>query len=332
MNNKVELTEQEGCRRQLRIEVDPALVGRTREQVVSKLKTSAKVPGFREGHIPDDVVRKRFSKEIEQGVLEELIPRTYLAAIRDESLEPVSDPEISAVEHDGDRLAYTAGFDAAPVVDLSDFDGLSLERQKVEISDEQVNQVLEQVIARDPGLRTRAADISARQQLRAEVRRRMENETAAHNSLREDEAIIDQLLARARLEAPQTLVTRQAVRFAREEISRTVPDFSRRPKEEREKIAGEMVTKMRPRAEREVKASFVLREVARRENVTVSDDDLNARIGLMARMSECSREELEARLDEEAREDLRARIRIGKTLDVLKRRALLLEKPRIVRA
>lgn len=332
MNKTQELEKIGGCKHRLKIEVESGAFGKAREAAIRKISAAAAIPGFRPGNAPETVIKARFREEIDRAVLEELVPATYLAALKDKKLEPVSDPDISEVRMDENGLAYTAVFETVPEVRLDGYEGLSLERLGADIPEAEVNRVLEQLLAENPGLRSRAADLQEREKLRRDLRRRMEEEMNARNEQEHDERVVSQLLERAHLDVPETLVARRAVQYARDEIGHTMPDYSRRTKEEREKIAAETVEKMKPRAEKDVKASFVLLEVARREGVTVSDEEVEKRIEIMARLSGRERDDLSAKLDDAARDDLRTRIKIRKTLDVLKRRALLLEKPRIVRA
>ena len=63
------------CRKQLKIEVpQPALQAET-ERVVKEYARQARIPGFRRGKVPAGMIRQRFRKEIEQEVVDRLLPR-----------------------------------------------------------------------------------------------------------------------------------------------------------------------------------------------------------------------------------------------------------------
>ncbi|NIP98522.1 MAG: trigger factor family protein, partial [Akkermansiaceae bacterium] len=75
MNVLVE--ESSACRKKLRIEVPADQVKDQFDHVVGAYSRQVKVPGFRPGRAPRDLVRRRFGKEIEQEVRDRLIPKGY---------------------------------------------------------------------------------------------------------------------------------------------------------------------------------------------------------------------------------------------------------------
>ena len=64
------------CRKQLKIEVPAPAVAAETERVIGEYRKRARLPGFRPGKVPANIVRQRFKTEIEQDVMERLVPRT----------------------------------------------------------------------------------------------------------------------------------------------------------------------------------------------------------------------------------------------------------------
>ncbi|MFH0796900.1 MAG: trigger factor [Candidatus Omnitrophota bacterium] len=327
---KAELKELEGCRRSLRVEADPEKVKKTWEEVLNGVEKKAVIPGFRPGKAPRNLIKSRFQDSINHEVMERLIPETYQESLKEKDLQPVSEPAISEVESIEDRLVYTAVFDVAPKVKLESYGGLSLEQKKTDISEEETNRVLEEVLKHNPQLQIQARDLKVRENLKSSVRQRLEVQTKALAEQEEDERLINQLLERAEISAPESLVQRRTMELVREAAVST-PDFAKKPQEEQKKVVSELMTKLKPRAEREVKASFVLSEIAGREKVEVTDDDVNKRIEILAKLAGREKEEYAKLFDPEKKDDLRNQMRIEKTLNLLKRRALLVEKPKIIK-
>ena len=87
-----------------------------------------------------------------------MIPETYQEALAQHDLKPVSEPEITDVDTGEERLAYTATFDVAPKVELESYGGLSLERKEIQVTEEEVNRVLEEVLDHNPKIRIEARD------------------------------------------------------------------------------------------------------------------------------------------------------------------------------
>jgi trigger factor len=167
--------------------------------------------------------------------------------------------------------------------------------------------------------------------MKAGLRQRLEYQAQAIADQEEDNRIVEQLLSRSKLSAPESLVAERAIGLLRHELSHA-PDFKTKSEEEQKKITSELLEKVKPLAEKEVKASFVLAEVARREKVEVSEEDVDKRIEILAKMAGREKEEFAAGIDAERRESMKSQMRIERTLSLLKKRALLIEKPRIIKA
>ena len=65
------------CRKNLRIEIAAEKVSEEYGSVVDVYAKAVRIPGFRKGKAPGDLVRKHYAKEIEQKVKDRLIPTGY---------------------------------------------------------------------------------------------------------------------------------------------------------------------------------------------------------------------------------------------------------------
>jgi len=328
---KTELKVLEGCRRQLRIEVEPETVKKTYQEVIRGAGKTAQIPGFRPGKAPREVIKGRYRDVISKEVVEKLLPETYQKALEAQGLKPVCEPEITEVDLTEERLVYTATFDIAPVVELESYGGLSLEKKETQITEEEVNRILEEVLTHNPKLQVEARDLKARENMKNSLRQRLEYQAQAIADQEEDNRLVEQLLSRSKFAAPESLVNERAVELVRREL-RNTPEIKTKNEAEQKKIASELFEKIKPRAEKEVRASFVLSEVARREKVEVSEEDADKRIEILAKMAGKEKKEFAASISAEQREELKGQMRIEKTLTLLKKRSLLIKKPIIIKA
>jgi len=328
---KTELKVLEGCRRQLRIEVEPETVKKTYQEVIRGAGKTAQIPGFRPGKAPREVIKGRYRDVISKEVVEKLLPETYQKALEAQGLKPVCEPEITEVDLTEERLVYTATFDIAPVVELESYGGLSLEKKETQITEEEVNRILEEVLTHNPKLQVEARDLKARENIKNSLRQRLEYQAQAMAGQEEDDRLVEQLLSRSKFAAPESLVNERAVELVRREL-RNTPEIKTKNEAEQKKIASELFEKIKPRAEKEVRASFVLSEVARREKVEVSEEDADKRIEILAKMAGKEKKEFAASISAEQREELKGQMRIEKTLTLLKKRSLLIKKPIIIKA
>ncbi|HEV8630491.1 MAG TPA: trigger factor [Thermoanaerobaculia bacterium] len=134
------------CRKQLKIEVPAPAVAAETERVVGEYRRRARLPGFRAGKVPANLVRSRFKKEIEQEVVERLVPRYWHQAEAEQKLDPLLPPELQDVDLSlGESMTFTAIVETRPAVALGDYKQLQLPDPPVEASDEEVDRQLEEL-------------------------------------------------------------------------------------------------------------------------------------------------------------------------------------------
>src|SRR5436309_5610374 len=107
-------------KKSVEVETPADLITSESNRVTSEFGRQAKIPGFRPGKVPPNVVRTRFAKEIQEEVMSRLLPRTFQDAIKDRGLEPVGDPHLEHLDPfiDGAPVKYKAEFEVKPQIDL----------------------------------------------------------------------------------------------------------------------------------------------------------------------------------------------------------------------
>ena len=75
-----------------------------------------RLPGFRQGKVPTELVRRRFAKDIDQEVKERLLPRYWRQAQAESSIEPLLPPEVDEVPDlvPGEPLTFIATVETRP--------------------------------------------------------------------------------------------------------------------------------------------------------------------------------------------------------------------------
>ena len=144
MNIRVESAGQ--CRKNVFVEVPADLVKNEFGEVVQAYSQYAKIPGFRPGRAPRDLVRKRFAKEIAQEVKERLVPRAYQEAVKQQNIQTVAvlDVKEDPIE-EGQPFSFTVVVDVTPEFPLPDYRGLKIEGKKIEISEEDVDSTIKRL-------------------------------------------------------------------------------------------------------------------------------------------------------------------------------------------
>ena len=96
---KIELTDLSPVKKSLAVEVPFEEVSKETEAVIRRYAGQVKLPGFRQGKAPADMVRKRFAKEIDTDVRERLISRLWREATVEKGLIPIGDPILDDLKH-----------------------------------------------------------------------------------------------------------------------------------------------------------------------------------------------------------------------------------------
>jgi trigger factor len=121
------------------------------DRAYKKIAQQVRVPGFRPGKVPARVIDLRLGRSV---VLDEVVnaavPAKYSEAITtSEDLTPIGRPDIEVTElADGEKLAFKAEVDVRPQIDLPDLSSLAVSVDDVEVSDEDVQEQLENLRAR----------------------------------------------------------------------------------------------------------------------------------------------------------------------------------------
>ena len=132
------------CRKQLKIEVPGPAVAAETERVVGEYRKRARLPGFRVGKVPTNIVRSRFKKEIEQDVVERLVPRYWHQAEAEQKLDPLLPPELGEVDLNlGESMTFTATVETRPEISLGNYQDVPLPDPSTEATSEEVDKQLE---------------------------------------------------------------------------------------------------------------------------------------------------------------------------------------------
>jgi trigger factor len=119
------------------------------DRVYRKAKGSMAVPGFRKGKAPRKLIEKMYGADIfYEDALNELYPDALDAAVKDAELEVVGYPQVS-VDHMGpDGVQMTATLGVKPEVKLGQYKGIEAPKDSVEVTDEDVDNEMQPLIAR----------------------------------------------------------------------------------------------------------------------------------------------------------------------------------------
>lgn len=129
--------------RLLQISVPAERVRAAESRVLKTYARQARLPGFRPGKAPEQVVRKRFGEAIRQSVLEEMIRESWEAVQAKEALKPIADPSIRNLKFDeGGPLEFELQVEIRPELALERLGGFQLTRTVRPVDAEAVEEQL----------------------------------------------------------------------------------------------------------------------------------------------------------------------------------------------
>ena len=132
---------------ELTIEVPAADVAAGIKAAVKRIASQVNVPGFRKGKAPRNIIEMNYGKE---AVLNEaydfLVNQNYTAALQENKIVPVSQPEIEQVQfEEGKDLIFKATVTKRPDVKLGDYKGLDAKKEEAKVTDEQIQDQLKNI-------------------------------------------------------------------------------------------------------------------------------------------------------------------------------------------
>lgn len=109
------------------------------QMMVNQYAKSARIPGFRPGKAPAQMIKERFKEDIRRDVVSHLLEAGLNEALQKTKLSPVSRPQVQVNEiADGKPFAFSAEFEVEPEIDLKGYKGIALKKQITEPTDEEI--------------------------------------------------------------------------------------------------------------------------------------------------------------------------------------------------
>ena len=144
---KVTVTEQSASERTIEVVVDAKKVESAFEKAFKQNLKQFALPGFRKGKVPKAMAERYITDgALVRDVVNDLVPRAFQDAIKEEKLEPISEPDWDLVQNErGKDLVFKASFTIAPILKIKDYDGLEIEQEKEEITDEHIQDTLDRM-------------------------------------------------------------------------------------------------------------------------------------------------------------------------------------------
>ncbi len=143
---QVTVQETETWSRRLSITVPADRVRKVRQTVTQQITRNAKLPGFRQGKLPQRVLEQRFGPSIEQETIDRVVQDAYREALQTNDLAPINQAKVDNIQYDPEKdLSFEAEFEVRPEITLEKTSSFTVSRPTTEITEEDIDSVLERL-------------------------------------------------------------------------------------------------------------------------------------------------------------------------------------------
>lgn len=142
-------TANQGLKRAYAVTIPAKDISSRVDSEVKKIAPQVRMPGFRPGKVPANLVRKMHGPALHQDALNAAIREAMDKLVRDEKLRPAMQPDVSLGEGyaEGKDAELAVALEVLPVVELPSLDNLTLERLTVPVSDAEVDEQIAKLAA-----------------------------------------------------------------------------------------------------------------------------------------------------------------------------------------
>ena len=143
---QVKEIKQDGLKHELEITIPANDIDQRIDTRLKEVSKTIRMPGFRPGKVPLNIMKKRYGKAVMGEVLETAVNETSQKVIADKKLKPALQPKIEVKEFDeGKDLVYSMALEVLPEFEVADLKGLKLEKPVAKVEKKTIDESLEKI-------------------------------------------------------------------------------------------------------------------------------------------------------------------------------------------
>ncbi len=146
MKTKVE--DLSSVKKRLFVEIEPEDLEKRMNKFYSELRKRIRLKGFRPGKVPIKVLESRFGDMVKQDIIDDIIKDTLPEALKELNALPVGVRSFEYTKESlrrGEPFQYSVVIEVKPEIEVKDYLGIELEKPKIEITEEMVENELEKI-------------------------------------------------------------------------------------------------------------------------------------------------------------------------------------------
>jgi FKBP-type peptidyl-prolyl cis-trans isomerase (trigger factor) len=277
---KTEVKKLDSTKREINIAVDDERVKNKFEEVFAQIAKEAKVPGFRPGKAPRDVLEKHYASSVHEQVLKELVPDVYNQAIAAEKIDVIELPQITDVRLDRGSLSFKAVVEVTPEIVVKNYKQQLINYKVISVSRDEVARHIDSVKESRKAQNlddkfSRSLGYPNLSELEKAVERQIFINKDNQQRQRIENELIENITKGLEFKLPQALLERQTLDMLRQaKIDLAMKGLPRDKIDAQDKL---LLEGIRPEAAKQLKVYLVLTQIAKNENIVI-DDHMPAKV------------------------------------------------------
>ncbi|MCK4809409.1 MAG: hypothetical protein KAS99_00525 [Candidatus Omnitrophica bacterium] len=280
---KVEVKKLDELKRIIKIEVSGEVLKNDKMQLYRSLGKDLKVPGFRPGLAPPEILERHHSKVLKEEFLKWAMSHYYEDAVKNSGLSPVALSRIFDVDFTDKKLIFSAELEIKPQVFLEEsiYKGIKVKDKKVEVKDgewekiwENLQENVKKVNPRELSDReiVKWAGYPDKDAFKEAISIEIKDVKLKDRSQDIKIQVVDHLLKKVKLNVPQKVAENHLDKLVNQEIhnlrSRGVSE------EDITKYRKDLEEKLKPQVKNQIKIYYILEAISEKENLKVDPNNL----------------------------------------------------------
>lgn len=289
---KVSKTQLPKSQIQFDVSLEPEELTQHRDAAVASLAKDVNVEGFRPGHVPANVAEQQLGEgTILAEVARLAIGQAYGNIIQEQSIDPIGEPEVQVQKlAPGNPLEFQIKVATIPEVELAEYKKIAAESEKrnVEVQDKEIEDALEwlkESRKTENGATPELNDDFAKTVgnfenvagLKESIAEGLQHEKEMQERDRLRQEILENVASQSVLEVPDVLVEREKevlLQNVKQGVAQMLGISFEQYLQQSGKTEQELLHSFQEEAEKRVKRFLVLREVAKREGIAPTKEEI----------------------------------------------------------
>lgn len=305
------------------------------EKAYVEASKEVKVPGFRQGKTPADILKKYINEEaVIDRAIHFLISDIYPDILENADIKPVDYPNVEIKKlKKNEPIIIEVKIDVYPEIKLGNYKGIKLTKHEVVVADEEVDKTTDYIrkdyakhinipeneVALDDEFAKKVSKMQTLQELKSIIKTNIEFEKKHEADQAVRDEVTKKLSGLVEADIPKGMIEREAEAMIHDlEISlkrskMTLDSYLMAVKKTKEQLKEDVGKNAQIR----IKAKLALEEIAKKEKLIVNDDDINKEIEILAQQTGKTSEEYKKEVSSDVVESIKEYILKDKAIDLV---------------